>query len=169
MFVPKSAPFDLFEPERKTKISLYINRVFISQDVQGIIPTWLRFVQGVLDTTSLDLNVSREMVQNSPVVKKISKALTKRVLSELKKKLKKNESDYDTFWNQFGKVLKEGLYEDFENREKIVEIVRVYSFKHERLITLENYCDEMLENQDNIYYLASDLSLIHISEPTRPY
>ena len=156
LFVPKSAPFDLFEPERKTKISLYINRVFISQDVQGIIPTWLRFVQGVLDTTSLDLNVSREMVQNSPVVKKISKALTKRVLSELKKKLKKNESDYDAFWNQFGKVLKEGLYEDFENREKIVEIVRVYSFKHERLITLENYCDEMLENQDNIYYLASD-------------
>ena len=156
LFVPKSAPFDLFEPERKTKISLYINRVFISQDVQGIIPTWLRFVQGVLDTTSLDLNVSREMVQNSPVVKKISKALTKRVLSELKKKLKKNESDYDAFWNQFGKVLKEGLYEDFENREKIVEIVRVYSFKHERLITLENYYDEMLENQDNIYYLASD-------------
>ena len=156
LFVPKSAPFDLFEPERKTKISLYINRVFISQDVQGIIPTWLRFVQGVLDTTSLDLNVSREMVQNSPVVKKISKALTKRVLSELKKKLKKNESDYDAFWNQFGKVLKEGLYEDFENREKIVEIVRVYSFKHERLITLGNYCDEMLENQDNIYYLASD-------------
>jgi molecular chaperone HtpG len=156
LFVPKSAPFDLFEPERKTKISLYINRVFISQDVQGIIPTWLRFVQGVLDTTSLDLNVSREIVQNSPVVKKISKALTKRVLSELKKKLKKNESDYDAFWNQFGKVLKEGLYEDFENREKIVEIVRVYSFKHERLITLENYCDEMLENQDNIYYLASD-------------
>ena len=124
LFVPKSAPFDLFEPERKTKISLYINRVFISQDVQGIIPTWLRFVQGVLDTTSLDLNVSREMVQNSPVVKKISKALTKRVLSELKKKLKKNESDYDAFWNQFGKVLKEGLYEDFENREKVVEIVR---------------------------------------------
>ena len=156
LFVPKSAPFDLFEPERKTKISLYINRVFISQDVQGIIPTWLRFVQGVLDTTSLDLNVSREMVQNSPVVKKISKALTKRVLSELKKKLKKNESDYDAFWNQFGKVLKEGLYEDFENREKIVEIVRVYSFKHERLITLGNYCDEMLENQDSIYYLASD-------------
>ena len=156
LFVPKSAPFDLFEPERKTKISLYINRVFISQDVQGIIPTWLRFVQGVLDTTSLDLNVSREMVQNSPVVKKISKALTKRVLSELKKKLKKNESDYDAFWNQFGKVLKEGLYEDFENREKIVEIVRVYSFKHEKLITLENYYDEMLENQDNIYYLASD-------------
>ena len=90
-------------------------------------------MQGVLDTTSLDLNVSREMVQNSPVVKKISKALTKRVLSELKKKLKKNESDYDAFWNQFGKVLKEGLYEDFENREKIVEIVRVYSFKHEKI------------------------------------
>jgi molecular chaperone HtpG len=89
LFIPKSAPFDLFEPERKTKINLYINRVFISNDVDGIIPVWLRFVQGILDTTSLDLNVSRELVQSSPVIKKISKYLTKRILSELKKKTKK--------------------------------------------------------------------------------
>ena len=119
LFVPKTAPFDLFEPERKTKISLYINRVFISQDVDGIIPTWLRFLKGILDTTSLDLNVSREMVQNSPVINKIAKSVTKKVLSELKKKLKKDEAAYDTFWEQFGKVLKEGLYENFENREKL--------------------------------------------------
>jgi molecular chaperone HtpG len=118
LFVPKTAPYDLFEPERKTKVSLYINRVFISQDIDGIIPTWLRFVKGILDTTSLDLNVSREMVQNSPVIKKISKSVTKKVLSELKKKLKKDKADYEAFWEQFGKVLKEGLYEDFENREK---------------------------------------------------
>ena len=131
LFVPKTAPFDLYEPERKTKVSLYINRVFISQDVDGIIPTWLRFVKGILDTTSLDLNVSREMVQNSPVIKKISKSVTKKVLSELKKKLKKDETEYAAFWEQFGKVLKEGLYEDFENREKIAEITRVYSLKYE--------------------------------------
>ena len=156
LFVPNMAPFDLFEPERKTKVSLYINRVFISQDLDGIIPTWLRFVKGVLDTTSLDLNVSREMVQNSPVIKKISKSVTKRVLSELKKKLKKNEVEYDTFWDQFGKVLKEGLYEDFENREKIADITRAYSFKHEKLISLGTYVDEMAKKQNQIYYLAAD-------------
>ena len=156
LFVPNMAPFDLFEPERKTKVSLYINRVFISQDLDGIIPTWLRFVKGVLDTTSLDLNVSREMVQNSPVIKKISKSVTKRVLSELKKKLKKNEVEYDTFWDQFGKVLKEGLYEDFENREKIADITRAYSFKHENLISLSTYVDEMAKKQNQIYYLAAD-------------
>ena len=156
LFVPNMAPFDLFEPERKTKVSLYINRVFISQDLDGVIPTWLRFVKGVLDTTSLDLNVSREMVQNSPVIKKISKSVTKRVLSELKKKLKKNEVEYDTFWDQFGKVLKEGLYEDFENREKIADITRAYSFKHEKLISLGTYVDEMAKKQNQIYYLAAD-------------
>ena len=156
LFIPKTAPFDLFEPERKAKVSLYINRVFISQDVDGIIPSWLRFVKGVLDTTSLDLNVSREMVQSSPVIKKISKSVTKRILSELKKKMKKDDVNYDAFWGQFGKVLKEGLYEDFENREKIAEITRVYSFKHERLINLNSYIEEMAEKQDKIYYLTSD-------------
>ena len=156
LFVPKTAPFDLFEPERKTRVSLYINRVFISQDIDGVVPTWLRFVKGILDTTSLDLNVSREMVQNSPVIQKISKSITKRVLSELKKKLKKDETEYDAFWSQFGKVLKEGLYEDFDNREKIAEITRVYSFKHDKLVTLDSYIAGMAENQDKIYYLAAD-------------
>ena len=156
LFIPKTAPFDLFEPERKAKVSLYINRVFISQDVNGIIPSWLRFVKGVLDTTSLDLNVSREMVQSSPVIQKISKSVTKRILSELKKKMKKDEVNYDAFWGQFGKVLKEGLYEDFENREKIAEITRVYSFKHEKLINLNSYIEEMAEKQDKIYYLTAD-------------
>ena len=156
LFIPETAPFDLFEPERKAKVSLYINRVFINQDVDGIIPTWLRFVKGVLDTTSLDLNVSREMVQSSPVIKKISKSVTKRILSELKKKMKKDDVNYDAFWGQFGKVLKEGLYEDFENREKIAEIARVYSFKHEKLINLNSYIEEMAEKQNKIYYLTAD-------------
>ena len=156
LFIPKTAPFDLFEPERRTKVSLYINRVFISQDVDGIIPSWLRFVKGILDTTSLDLNVSREMVQSSPVIKKISKSVTKRILSELKKKMKKDDVNYDAFWSQFGKVLKEGLYEDFENREKIADITRVYSFKHEKLINLNSYIEDMTEKQDKIYYLAAD-------------
>ena len=156
LFIPKTAPFDLFDPERKTKINLYINRVFISNDLEGVIPTWLRFIKGILDTTSLDLNVSREMVQNNPVLKKISKSLTKRVLSELKKRLKKDEVAYDAFWEQFGKVLKEGLYEDIENKDKIAEIIRVRSFKEDKLITLQSYLDSMIDGQDKIYVLTSD-------------
>ena len=156
LFIPKTAPFDLFDPERKTKINLYINRVFISNDMEGVIPTWLRFIKGILDTTSLDLNVSREMVQNNPVLKKISKSLTKRVLSELKKRLKKDEVAYDAFWEQFGKVLKEGLYEDIENKDKIAEIIRVRSFKEDKLITLQSYLDSMIDGQDKIYVLTAD-------------
>jgi molecular chaperone HtpG len=96
------------------------------------------------------------MVQSSPVIKKISKSVTKRILSELKKKMKKDDVNYDAFWNQFGKVLKEGLYEDFENREKIADITRVYSFKHAKLINLNSYIEEMTEKQNEIYYLAAD-------------
>ena len=156
LFIPKTAPFDLFDPERKTKINLYINRVFISNDLEGVIPSWLRFIKGILDTTSLDLNVSREMVQNNPVLKKISKSLTKRVLSELKKRLKKDEVAYDAFWEQFGKVLKEGLYEDIENKDKIAEIIRVRSLKEDKLITLQSYIDSMIDGQDKIYVLTAD-------------
>ena len=156
LFVPTQAPFDLFEPERKTNISLYINRVFITDEIQDVIPTWLRFVKGILDTSSLDLNVSREMVQNSPVLKKISKAITKRVISGLKKKLTKEEEAYDAFWGNFGKVIKEGLYEDFENRNKIAEIIKVYSFKEDKLITLKAYLENFSEGQDQIFYLTAD-------------
>ena len=156
LFIPKTAPFDLFDPERKTKINLYINRVFISNDLEGVIPTWLRFIKGILDTSSLDLNVSREMVQNNPVLKKISKSLTKRVLSELKKRLKKDAVAYDAFWEQFGKVLKEGLYEDIENKDKIAEIIRVRSLKEDKLITLQSYIEAMVDGQDKIYVLTAD-------------
>ncbi|NDA30229.1 MAG: molecular chaperone HtpG, partial [Alphaproteobacteria bacterium] len=98
----------------------------------------------------------RELVQNSPVLKKIAKSITKRVLSELKKKLKKDEIEYDAFWSQFGKVIKEGLYEDYENRDKIIEIIRVFSNKENKLITMQDYLDNMSEGQDAIYYLTAD-------------
>jgi molecular chaperone HtpG len=165
LFIPQTAPFDLFEPERKTRLSLYINRVFISKDIDGLIPTWLRFVQGILDTTSLDLNVSRELVQNSPVLRKISKSITKRVLSELKKTLKKDPTKYDTFWSQFGKVIKEGLYEDFENRDKIIEIIRVFSNKKGDNITIQEYLENMADGQDSIYYLTADTLKQALSSP----
>ena len=96
------------------------------------------------------------MVQNNPVLKKISKSLTKRVLSELKKRLKKDEETYDAFWEQFGKVLKEGLYEDIENKDKIAEIIKVHSHKEDKLITLQNYIDSMVDGQDKIYVLTAD-------------
>ena len=156
LFVPSKAPFDLFDAERKSKLNLYINRVFITNDLDGILPSWLRFINGVLDTTSLDLNVSREMVQDSPVIKKISKVLIKRILSELNKKLNKDPEGYDKFWAQFGKVLKEGLYEDFENRDKIAGIIRVFSLKHDKLITLKDYSTELALGQDQIFYLTSE-------------
>ena len=156
MFIPSQAPFDLFDAERKSKLNLYINRVFITNDLDGILPSWLRFINGILDTTSLDLNVSREMVQDSPVIKKISKVLIKRILSELNKKLNKDPDGYDKFWAQFGKVLKEGLYEDIANRDKIAGIIRVFSLKYDKLITLKDYSAELALGQDQIFYLASE-------------
>ena len=156
LFVPSNAPFDLFDPERKSKLNLYINRVFITNDLDTILPKWLRFIQGVLDTTSLDLNVSRELIQSSPVLEKIKKAITKRVISELKKAMKKDPKAYDTFWEQFGKVLKEGLYEDIENREKVADIARVFSSKIDANITLQEYVEAFATEQKDIYYLAAD-------------
>ena len=156
LFVPSRAPFDLYDPERKSKLNLYINRVFITNDLDTILPKWLRFVQGVLDTSSLDLNVSRELVQSSPVLGKIKKVIIKRILGELKKKLKKDPKAYDAFWEQFGKVIKEGLYEDFENRDKVAEITRVFSFKADANITLTDYVEGFVAEQKEIYYLAAD-------------
>jgi molecular chaperone HtpG len=156
LFLPSNAPFDLFDPERKSKLNLYINRVFITNDLDAILPKWLRFVQGVLDTSSLDLNVSRELVQSSPVLGKIKKAITKRVISELKKAMKKDTKAYDAFWEQFGKVLKEGLYEDIENREKVADITRVFSSQADANITLQDYVNAFTTEQKDIYYLAAD-------------
>ena len=156
LFVPSRAPFDLYDPERKSKLSLYINRVFITNDLDAVLPKWLRFVQGVLDTTSLDLNVSRELVQSSPVLGKIKKAITKRVIGELQKKLKNDATAYDAFWAQFGRVIKEGLYEDFENRDKVAEIARVYSRKSGGNVTLQDYVDGFASDQKDIYYLTAD-------------
>ena len=111
---------------------------------------------GGLDTTSLDLNVSRELVQSSPVLDKIKKAITKRVIGELQKKLKNDATAYDAFWAQFGRVIKEGLYEDFENRDKVAEIARVYSRKSGGNVTLQDYVDGFASDQKDIYYLTAD-------------
>jgi molecular chaperone HtpG len=156
LFAPSTPPFDLFDPERNLKINLYINRVFITDDCNDLVPKWLRFLRGVVDTPSLDLNVSREMLQQSVSMGKIRKAIVKKVMSEIKKKIKKNSEAYDVFWGNFGKVIKEGLYEDNENREKIVEICRFQSSQKSALISLEAYIEAMPDGQSDIYYLTSD-------------
>ncbi|MBT4831252.1 MAG: molecular chaperone HtpG, partial [Marinovum sp.] len=151
LFAPSTPPFDLFDPERNSKINLYINRVFITDDCNDLVPKWLRFLRGVVDTPSLDLNVSREMLQQSVSMGKIRKAIVKKVMSEIKKKIKKNSEAYDVFWGNFGKVIKEGLYEDNENREKIVEICRFQSSQKSALISLEAYIEAMPDGQSDIY------------------
>ncbi len=156
LFVPSIAPFDLYDPERKSKLHLYVNRVFITDDYEGLVPKWLRFLRGIIDTPDVDLNVSREMLQQNPAVAKINKAVVKRVLGELKKGLEKRRDEYATFWNGLGKVIKEGLYEDQANSEKILEVCLFQSSKNEKLVTLQEYVDGFTENQKVIYYLSSD-------------
>ena len=156
LFIPSIAPFDLYDPERKSKLHLYVNRVFITDDYEGLVPKWLRFVRGIIDTPDVDLNVSREMLQQNPAVAKINKALVKRVLGELKKGLEKRRDEYATFWNGLGKVIKEGLYEDQANSEKLLEICLFQSSKSEKLVTLQEYVDGFTENQEVIYYLSSE-------------
>ena len=156
LFVPSIAPFDLYDPERKSKLHLYVNRVFITDDYEGLVPKWLRFLRGIIDTPDVDLNVSREMLQQNPAVAKINKAVIKRVLGEFKKGLEKRRDEYATFWNGLGKVIKEGLYEDQANSEKILEVCLFQSSKNEKLVTLQEYVDGLTENQKVIYYLSSD-------------
>jgi molecular chaperone HtpG len=156
LFVPSVAPFDLFDPERRSHLHLYVNRVFITDNYEGLLPKWLRFMRGVIDTPDVDLNVSREMLQQNPTVQRINKALVKRVLGEFKKALDKRRDDYATLWNALGRVIKEGLYEDQANRDKILEIALFQSTKDDKLITLQDYIDNFANGQDVIYYLSAE-------------
>ena len=156
LFVPSTRPVDLFNPERKSRLQLYINRVFITDECEDLVPNWLRFVRGVVDTPDLDLNVSREMLQQVPAINKIKKSIIRRVLSELKKQAGKNQEAYENFWLEFGLVVKEGLYEDADFREKILELCRFYSCRKGGYISLAEYVSEMREQQEEIYYLSSE-------------
>ncbi len=156
LFIPSVAPFDLFDPERRSHLHLYVNRVFITDNYEGLLPKWLRFMRGVIDTPDVDLNVSREMLQQNPTVQRINKALVKRVLGEFKKALDKRRDDYASLWNALGRVIKEGLYEDQANRDKILEIALFQSTKDDKLITLQDYIDNFANGQDVIYYLSAE-------------
>lgn len=156
LFVPSVPPFDLFTPERKGHVKLYVNRVFITDDCEGLLPPYLRFLRGIVDSQDLPLNISREMFQHDPRLAKIKTGLTKRVLGELKKKANKKPEEYAAFWSNFGAVLKEGLYEDQANRDRIIEIARFETTRGEGPRSLADYVDAMKEGQDAIYYITGE-------------
>ena len=156
LYVPASKPFDLFHPERRHGVKLYVKRVFITDDCEDLLPPYLRFLRGVIDTEDLALNISREMLQSHPVLARIRTAVTKRVLGELKKKAEKAPEEFATFWENFGAVLKEGLYEDSAQREALLEIARFASTTAEGLTGLADYLGRMPEGQSAIYYITGD-------------
>jgi molecular chaperone HtpG len=154
LFVPTHPPFDLFDPARKQHVKLYVKRVFITDDCKGLLPDYLRFLRGVVDCEDLPLNVSREMLQHDPRLAKIKAGLVKRVLGELKKKAEKDAQAYKTFWGNFGAVLKEGLYEDQDNRETLLALARFASTGSDALTDLEGYVGRMKPGQEAIYTIS---------------
>ncbi|MCH7692800.1 MAG: molecular chaperone HtpG [Proteobacteria bacterium] len=156
LFIPSTQPFDLFLPERKPQVKLYVKRVFITDDCEGLVPGYLRFLRGIVDSEDLPLNISREMLQRDPKLARIRSGLVKRVLAELKKKADKKPDDYVTFWDNFGAVLKEGLYEDRENRDRILAVSRFHTTAGDGLVSLDAYVDRMLDGQEAIYTISGE-------------
>jgi molecular chaperone HtpG len=154
LFIPGARPFDFLESDRESHVRLHVRRMFIT-DKAELLPAWLRFVQGVVDTEDLPLNVSREMLQSTPVLGRIRKALIGRVLSELKTKAKEAQ-DYAKFWENFGLVMKEGIWEDTEHRDEIAPLMRFRSSRVEGWTSLPDYVNRMQPGQDEIYYLLGE-------------
>ena len=159
LFIPRKAPFDMWEPKRKTGVKLYAKRVFIMEGNEELLPQYLRFVKGVIDTADLSLNVSREILQGSKVVDTIRKASVKRILGELDKMSKHRPEDYAVFWSEFGMVMKEGIVEDFDNKEKITTLLRFATTETntpDQNVSLADYISRKKEEQKAIYYITAD-------------
>ncbi|MBX2833046.1 MAG: molecular chaperone HtpG [Rhodospirillales bacterium] len=156
LYLPTMRPFDLYDPQRKGHLKLYVRKVFITEGADDLLPPWLRFVSGVVDSQDLPLNVSREMLQHNPVLTKIKNGLTKKVLSELETAAKKDVEGFETFWDTFGSVVKEGLYEDQSNRDRILKIAKFRSTKGDGWTTLADYVERMKEGQKAIYYISGE-------------
>jgi molecular chaperone HtpG len=167
LYIPSSKPFDLFHPDRTTRVKLYVKRVFIAEEGVDVLPSYLRFVRGVVDSEDLPLNISREVVQNDVVLQKIKTGVVKRILKELKTKMDKDLPEYMKFWENFGPVVKEGLCDGYEPRDKIIEICRFRTSKTEgeETITLKEYKERMAEGQDAIYYITADNAATAASSP----
>ncbi len=155
LFVPSQPPFDLFDQARKGRIKLYVRRVFITEDAE-LLPAYLRFVRGVIDSEDLPLNISREMLQNNPHVAAIRNAVTARMLTELERLAERDDDTFEKVWSSFGPVLKEGLYEDPERRDRLLKITRFCSTKDDKLRTLKDYVADLRPNQTEIYYLIGE-------------
>jgi molecular chaperone HtpG len=154
LFAPSAKPFDLFEPARKGKVKLYVRRVFITDDAE-LLPAYLRFMRGVVDSEDLPLNISREMLQNNPQLAQIRKAVTSRVVSELEALTDKEPENFAKIWDAFGPVIKEGIYEDFERREKLLALARFTTTAGENR-SLKQYIAELKPNQTEVYFLVGD-------------
>jgi molecular chaperone HtpG len=151
LFIPSERPFALFHPDRKADLRLYVKRVFITDACKELLPAWLRFVKGVVDSEDLPLNVSRELLQANPLLGKIRAGVTKRVLADLGKAAEEDKAGFEQFWEAFGPVLKEGLYEDAASREALLGLIRVRSTKAEGWTTLADYVQRLQPGQDAIY------------------
>ncbi|MDO9266886.1 MAG: molecular chaperone HtpG [Sulfurimonas sp.] len=158
-YIPSKAPMDLYRVDYKTGIKLYINRVFITDDEKELMPTYLRFLRGVIDSKDLPLNVSREILQSNAVMAKIKNASVKKVLSELAKMAKAEKQKYETFFKEFGNVLKEGLYSDYGNREKILELLKFNTLNSDETVMIEDFIKNVDEAKKEIYYITGKTSL----------
>ena len=159
LYIPKRAPWDLWNREQQHGIKLYVKRVFIMDDAQQLMPTYLRFVRGLMDSNDLPLNVSREILQDNKITRAMRSGSTKKVLGMLSKLAKDDPEQYQEFWNTFGTVLKEGPAEDHANQEKIAALLRFTSThedKAEATVSLDAYLERMAEKQDKIYYIVAD-------------
>jgi molecular chaperone HtpG len=156
LFVPSTKPFDLFDPERKSRVKLYVRRVFITDEGTDLLPAYLRFLRGIVDSEDLPLNVSREMLQSNPTVARIRQQLTRRVLTELGKKASDAPEDYTKFWDSFGAVLKEGLYEDREQRDPLLALARFRSTGRDGLVSLDDYVAAMRPGQQAIFTITGE-------------
>ncbi len=156
LYLPKTQPQDLYHPDRKNKLKLYVNKVFISDKLDALIPAWLRFVPGVVDTEDLSLNISREILQNNAVINKISNAITKRVLKEIQELKKKKLNEFQEFWKIFGPVIKEGLYEFNDFHDQIFEFSTFHCSEKEEMITLDQYVSDFSNDKKKIYYISGE-------------
>ncbi len=159
LYVPSKAPFDLFEQKQTHGIKLYVQRVFIMDDTENLMPRYLRFVRGLIDSNSLPLNVSREILQSNRMVDSMRKASVKKILGLLKKLANKDADKYQLFWKEFGNVMKEGPGEDFDNKEAVAKLLRFSSTStnnEAQTVSLDDYVLRMRENQDKIYYITAD-------------
>lgn len=159
LYIPKKAPFDLYNRERQAGLKLYVQRVFIMDDAEQFMPSYLRFVKGLLDSNDLPLNVSREILQDNKITQAIRKGCTSRVLKMLERMGKNKPEDYQAFWNEFGNVIKEGPAEDFANKDAIAKLLRfssTHTDEKTQNVSLEQYIERMKEGQDKIYYVVAD-------------